>query len=90
MRTISKTTTTHYVPLDVQKSAMNYDETFVAARANKKEKMDRCFRCNWPFQITGDGELVSVVAFKGRGNKLVCEDCANWILGDEQEGSGDE
>jgi uncharacterized protein with PIN domain len=78
--------TTTYVPISVQKDRLNYNKVFADARKDKQDKMNRCFRCNWPFQVAGDGEVVSVVHFKGHGNKLVCDDCADWILRPEKEG----
>lgn len=54
----------------------NYNEQFKKARSGMKDKMNRCYCCDWPFQVSGEGENVNLVHFNyGVGNKLVCDDC---------------
>lgn len=59
---------------------------FKRARSGMVDKMNRCFGCNWPFQMgksENDGEIMHLVSFSRAGNKLICEDCLNKIFGDK-------
>ncbi|QUX96654.1 hypothetical protein C0J08_15160 [Marinomonas sp. CT5] len=44
---------------------------------------NRCFICDWPFQIGTDetGEVMNLVCFKGQVNKLLCTDCYKKLIG---------
>lgn len=59
-------------------------DEFKAIRSRLKEKFNRCFTCDWPFQVgTKDtGEVMNIVCFKGEGNKLLCTDCYEKLTGD--------
>lgn len=51
-----------------------YNDDFVRARSRMRDKMNRCYCCDRPFQI--NQEMVHLVHFNnGVGNKLVCSDC---------------
>lgn len=57
---------------------------FKKGRSMMNEKFDRCFVCDWPFQIGSEvsGEVMNIVCFKGQGNKLLCTDCYKKLIGD--------
>lgn len=58
---------------------MRMTENYKRIRAKHRQKLDRCFVCNWPFQIgtEDNGEIINIVSFKGKGNKVLCTDCYN-------------
>lgn len=55
------------------KDFIEYNDDFVRARSGMKDKLDRCYCCNLPFQI--NEEKVNLVCFTEVGNKTVCADC---------------
>ncbi|MBY8063541.1 hypothetical protein [Vibrio fluvialis] len=56
-----------------------YNDDFVRARSQMSEKMNRCYCCNWPFQI--GTETVAIVCFNQKiGNKTVCQECFDQLV----------
>lgn len=52
-----------------------YDEGFKHMRDKMTDKFNRCFACDWPFQV--GKESISLACFNlGVGNKPLCRDCA--------------
>lgn len=67
----TKTLTAQWVKLDF----VLYDDGFKAMRDKMSEKFNRCFACDWPFQL--NKEKMSLACFNyGAGNKPLCRDCA--------------
>lgn len=63
--------------LEKNKFKMSYEN-----KANNPlftEQKSRCFCCNWPFQLSGSGELVNLVTINTGGKLLLCDDCFNQI-----------
>ncbi len=60
-----------------------YDDRFKAMRDKMSEKFNRCFACDWPFQVNVD--MIHLACFSHRvGNKPLCKDCAK-DLSDENK-----
>jgi len=59
-------------------------DEFRRVRSPFKEKLNRCFICNWPFQVGTNetGEVMNIVCFKFEGNKLLCTYCYKKLTGD--------
>lgn len=55
------------------KDFLEYNDDFVRIHSIMKDKLDRCYCCDWPFQI--NEEKVSLVCFIEVVNKVVCDDC---------------
>ena len=55
--------------------------TFRAIRAQSRNPMNACFWCGHNFD---DGEMMALAAFEGKGNKMLCQVCAQELLASEQ------
>ena len=78
-------TTTKSLAVDWHKPEFTrMTEDFKRARSRFKEKFNRCFTCDWPFQVGdgGNGEVMNIVCFKGEGSKPLCTDCYEELTGD--------
>lgn len=83
---ITEEITKQYRPEWFKRDFCSMSEEFKLAMKGLKKKYNRCFGCNWPFQIGIDGEegeKMHLVNFKAHGNELVCTDCLNEIFGDK-------
>lgn len=52
-----------------------------AARAKCRSPMDSCFWCKHEFT---DGEMMALACFVKKGNKVLCQDCADKLLASER------
>lgn len=78
-------TTTKMLTVDWHKAEFaRMTEEFKSANHRFNKKFNRCFTCDWPFQVGSDetGEVMNIVCFKGEGNKLLCTDCYEKLTGD--------
>ncbi len=67
----TKHLTAQWVKLDF----VLYDDGFKAMRDKMSERFNRCFACDWPFQL--NKEKMSLAHFDcGVGNQPLCRDCA--------------
>jgi|GEM_PF-1737044 hypothetical protein len=86
---ITKVTTTNYQAIWFKRDFSTMSEGWVRGRSRSKNKMNRCFGCNWPFQMGAteqDGEPIHVVHFTGGiGNEVVCGDCLKKLFGDKAD-----
>lgn len=57
-------------------------QRFREIRAKSRNPMIHCFWCNHEF---GDGEEMALAHFKGKGNKTLCETCADELLASETD-----
>ena len=48
-------------------------------RSGMRNKMDTCFWCRHEFL---DGEMMGLVAIRGKGNKVICQKCVGEIVED--------
>lgn len=46
-------------------------------RSEMKDKMDRCYWCKYEFK---DGEMMALAAEAYKGNKILCQQCAEQLL----------
>lgn len=67
-----------HVALWGRKDFAPYNDDFKRARSRMLDKLDRCFCCDWPFQL--NKEHVNLVSFTGVGNKCVCADCFSKLV----------
>jgi len=73
MKSFSETTTTTFKPEWIRKEFMLYD-VFRESRKNMRKKMDKCTKCKHRFQ---DDEMLALASFGRKGNKLLCQSCAD-------------
>jgi hypothetical protein len=75
MKIIKTRTTTYHIDW-IAREFMPYDETFrqARARAPRRAKMNRCFKCNHPFD---DGEMMALASMGKHGNRTICQQCAD-------------
>lgn len=52
-------------------------EQFRAIRARTRNPSDTCYWCRHPFE---NGEMVALACFEKKGNKVLCQDCADELL----------
>jgi hypothetical protein len=50
---------------------------FRRIRSGHRNPMDTCYWCKHPF---ADGEMMALAAFVEKGNKTLCQSCANELL----------
>lgn len=65
-------------PLWVKVDFAPYDDEFVRIRKKFNTMFSKCFCCDGDFEVNKDH--VSLVAFKGEGNKAVCKCCAKKLI----------
>ena len=55
-------------------------------RSRMRDKMDCCYWCRHPF---ADGEMMALACFGGIGNKVLCQRCADDLIG-AKPGTGED
>ena len=70
---ITKTRTSVFKFLWVALDKFHYTKEFRKIRAKAKYKASSCFKCNHKFT---DDETISIAAFVGKPNRMLCHDCA--------------
>jgi len=73
MPSINRTKTYVYEITSVGLDMVVFDEAYKRIRGNMRYKGFQCFNCNHKFEL---GDKISLIAIKGKTNKVVCHDCA--------------
>ncbi len=84
MKSFTITTRKTYIPIWIKKDFTKISERFIKVRAaqyENKNYIDLCFKCNKSFKLE---ETIALGCFKDEGNKVLCVDCAVFLL-DESE-----
>lgn len=76
MKSFSVVTTKVYEPIWVRIHFSRYTSGFKALRDKMTYKANTCIKCHHKFE---ENEEVSLAAFKGIGNKVLCVPCAEEI-----------
>jgi hypothetical protein len=50
-----------------------YCEDYIRVRSGFRNKMDRCFKCKYEFQV---GDQIGLGCIRNEGNKVFCKDCS--------------
>jgi hypothetical protein len=64
-----------------KKDFMKMDKTWRDARARIHRPLNNCFWCDHEFL---DGEMMALACCVGKGNKMLCQDCASELLASDQ------
>jgi len=75
----SRTKTVHF--LWCKKDAMLMDEQYRQIRSRFKNPMDKCWWCGHNFE---NGEMMALACADGRGNKMLCQECAGKLKEEEE------
>ena len=59
---------------------MEMSQQFRDIRSRARNPMDTCFWCRHKFK---DGEMMALACFEGKGNKTLCQSCADELLASE-------
>lgn len=59
---------------------MEMSQQFRTIRAKARNRMDSCYWCSHKF---ADGEMMALACFDGKGNKTLCQRCAQELLASE-------
>lgn len=51
-------------------------QKFRDIRKHFRNAMNTCYWCKHPFE---DGEMMALACFRRKGNKVLCQDCANLL-----------
>jgi hypothetical protein len=54
---------------------------FRRIRSSRRNPMDKCYWCGHPFD---DGEMMALAAFVEKGNKTLCQSCADELLSSQE------
>ena len=73
----TKTSTTTYKADWILKDFILMTESYRTVRAKSRSKMDRCIKCGHKFV---NGEMMGLGCFGGKGNKVICGECADNLL----------
>lgn len=63
---------------------MRMSPTYRAIRSKTRNPMDKCHWCEHPFE---DGEMMALACFGGKGNKTLCQACANELIASDDHHS---
>ena len=69
-----------WIKLDFLKMSQQYRKI----RAQSKNPMDKCFKCEYAFL---DDEMMALGCVQGKGNKVFCQSCANGMVKQNKEGA---
>lgn len=78
--TLSKTVPEHRETLTVlwcRKDAFGMNQHWRNIRSNLGDPLDTCFWCHYEFI---DGDMMALACVKGKGNKMLCQECAEELL----------
>ena len=56
-------------------------DRYRAIREKFRNKMMNCYWCKKAFE---NGDPISLACFKGKGNKVLCDDCADALGGEDE------
>ena len=62
------------------KDFMEMSDKYRAARDKLRNPMDKCYWCKHPFT---NGEMMALACFEKKGNKVLCQSCADDLLKEE-------
>lgn len=74
---VSVQTESLFLMTDFKKNALRMSYENKAQNKTLKSQNCRCYFCDWPFQLSGSGELISIIELSGNSETMVCEDCFN-------------
>ncbi len=63
-----------------KKEFMRMSQTYRDVRSRSRNPMDSCYWCKHKFD---DGEMMALACFNTRGNKTLCQHCADVLLASE-------
>lgn len=81
MRSFTETTTTTFKPEWIKREFLRYNEVYRLARKRMPSNMNTCQKCKKKFE---DGEMMSLASFGKKGNKTLCQPCADYLLEPEE------
>lgn len=68
-----------------KRAFMPMSARFREGRKWLRDTMTACFWCGHKFE---DGEMMALACFGNKGNKVLCQSCADDLIGDGEEGDG--